>query len=685
MEEKFTRDAEEKYKAALALTNFGISLLPIRDDGSKAFAIPDYQKYFAVIVDPETLRRWIQAGHLIGVLTGKASGNLQVLIFGSVGFFKSFIAVVDSRGQFNRLGKMAIVKTPGGGIHLYYRCKVEVAETQVLARRNGHSAVKEEHIKALKEGSCVVVPGFGNYEKVSGDFSDLPVLSPEDRAALIDAARSLNESENPGGEDSNQENDSHKPVQRVPDQEESVEAPAPPPLETPVAPNVEPPEVGKAAIEEARTISSADGFEGPHPGWPAPLGAAAFHGLAGEIVRILEPHTEADPVALLVQFLVAVGNCIGRTAYLMGGSARHYLNLFVAVVGDTAMARKGESWNCLKNNLLVKLAPEWLKDRVKNGGLASGEGLIHAVRDPGGQLAPPVKGSSVLQWTDPGASDKRLLVVEPEFSSILKVMGRDKSILSETLRNAWDSGELNNLTKTNSITATGAYISIIAHITKYELEQSLTKTDLFNGFVNRFLWTVVRRSKSLPFPGTPDERDLAPLLDRLAKTLEFARSVECITFHDDVRSFWTETYRGLCVGRTGILDSVTARSVPQVLRIASIYALLDFSKAIRRDHLLAALEVWRYCKDSCRYLFGDELENPLAQDVLALFKPPVVSMTKTEMHKALGGHTKAKDLNEALKLLRTAGKLNCESVQTNGREAEAWMLVKDAKEDSSGD
>ena len=46
--------------------------------------------------------------------------------------------------------------------------------------------------------------------------------------------------------------------------------------------------------------------------WPSPLDESAFHGLAGRFVRAVEPHSEADPVALLVQTLVAFGNAVGR-------------------------------------------------------------------------------------------------------------------------------------------------------------------------------------------------------------------------------------------------------------------------------------------------------------------------------------------------------------------------------------
>ena len=42
--------------------------------------------------------------------------------------------------------------------------------------------------------------------------------------------------------------------------------------------------------------------------WPRPLGEAAYYGLAGEFVRLVEPHTEADPASLLVQLLAATGN-----------------------------------------------------------------------------------------------------------------------------------------------------------------------------------------------------------------------------------------------------------------------------------------------------------------------------------------------------------------------------------------
>jgi hypothetical protein len=62
--------------------------------------------------------------------------------------------------------------------------------------------------------------------------------------------------------------------------------------------------------------------------WPAPIAEQALHGPAGEFVRLIEPHTEADPIALLIQLLVAFGVAAGRHAHLRIAASRHYPNEF---------------------------------------------------------------------------------------------------------------------------------------------------------------------------------------------------------------------------------------------------------------------------------------------------------------------------------------------------------------------
>jgi hypothetical protein len=59
----------------------------------------------------------------------------------------------------------------------------------------------------------------------------------------------------------------------------------------------------------------------------------ALYGLAGEAVRTLAPHTEAQPEAILLQLLAAFGNILGPGPHCMVGATRHTLNLFVVLVG----------------------------------------------------------------------------------------------------------------------------------------------------------------------------------------------------------------------------------------------------------------------------------------------------------------------------------------------------------------
>jgi len=238
-----------------------------------------------------------------------------------------------------------------------------------------------------------------------------------------------------------------------------------------------------------------------HDDYPKQLAQAAFQGLAGEIVRLIDPHTEADPVALLFQLLAAFGNLIGRDKYIIADGAYHHLSLYGVLVGQTSKGRKGTSWNHIAN-LVERVDPDWRKNCVTQG-LSSGEGLIWEVRDPIEETKPIRKngrhtGEYETIIANQGEADKRLLIIEGEFANVLKVIAREGNTLSPVIRSAWDCGDLRCMVKTSPAKATGAHISIIGHITRYELRRLLTQTESANGFANRFCWLAVRRSKCLP-------------------------------------------------------------------------------------------------------------------------------------------------------------------------------------------
>ena len=174
--------------------------------------------------------------------------------------------------------------------------------------------------------------------------------------------------------------------------------------------------------------------EPPTSDWPI-LGEAAYHGIIGEVVKTIEPESEADPVAILIQLIVAVGNIIGRQAYYQVESDRHHPNLFAAAVGDTSKARKGTSWGRVRD-VCYHADPEWVLQRIGSG-LSSGEGLIHQVRDPVIKIK-----DGKEEIVDPGVSDKRFMALEAELSGLLKVMERPGNTISPLFRKAWDGGDL---------------------------------------------------------------------------------------------------------------------------------------------------------------------------------------------------------------------------------------------------
>src|SRR5262249_14383485 len=203
-----------------------------------------------------------------------------------------------------------------------------------------------------------------------------------------------------------------------------------------------------------------------------------MYGLAGEIVRRIEPLTEADRAALSLNTSAAFGNVIGCAAYATVQTTQHPGRLYVAQVGATSKGRKDTGWNVIKH-LFSLVDDNWSKTRIKSG-LNSGEGLIFNVRDPIYKQEPIKEKGRVVDYqqvqVDPGESDKRLMVVEPEFASTLTVMGREGNILSAVIRQAWDDGNLSPLTRNNPIKSTGAHITLITFITSQELQSRLDET-----------------------------------------------------------------------------------------------------------------------------------------------------------------------------------------------------------------
>lgn len=393
------------------------------------------------------------------------------------------------------------------------------------------------------------------------------------------------------------------------------------------------------------------------------LSAAAdlFHGITGSVVTTFEAYTEAAPVAIAAQFLVAFGNAVGRGPHFVIGETVHHLNEFVALVGKSSRSRKGDASH-IALRTLRDADPEWAANIAS--GLSSGEGLIHAVRDPVEKINS--KGERTV--ADEGVSDKRLLVVESEFSGALKQFAREGNVLSNVLRDAWDGKVvLRTLTKNSPTRATDPHISIIAHTTPPDLSAHLGNVEAANGLGNRFVFVLAHRAKLLPDPGRAPADAVALLVHEVRETLDFARHVGEIRRTPAAAAVWEQLYAELTREQPGLLGNLLARSEAHVARLSALYALSARREEIDVEHLQAAVALWEYAEQSTAIIFAERSGDRTADKLLAALKPGR-SMTVEEIRAEIfSNHVDKTLLDNALNVLEYRGQVRLVKRQTGGR------------------
>jgi hypothetical protein len=386
-------------------------------------------------------------------------------------------------------------------------------------------------------------------------------------------------------------------------------------------------------------------------GWPV-LEPAALYGLAGEIVRVLEPHSEADPAGLLVATLVEFGAIVGPGPHALADSAAHPARLFAVLVGETAKGRKG-TIEANVRRVTNTVDSNFARDRRLNG-FGSGEALVDAVRG------------------DAESTDRRLLVIEPEFARILNVAHRDGSTLSAIIRQAWDGGRLAVRSRAGTTVVDDSHVCVVAHISADELRAKLTATEVAAGFANRFLFVCVRRSKLLPSGGNLDDGELAPFVRKFALFALQARKAGTLRRTPEAEALWTDLYLEMATDEPGgLLAAVIARDAAQVLRLSVTYALLDGTNRIGIEHIRAAWALWRYCRASAAYVFGESLGDPVADRLLSAIRDAGRSGLDGRQRNALfAGHASRRQLETALALLTSKGLVVTETIETGGRPIE---------------
>ena len=245
------------------------------------------------------------------------------------------------------------------------------------------------------------------------------------------------------------------------------------------------------------SFSSSDSFGRPE------LSEGALYGLAGDVVRAVEPHTEGDPAALLLSYLTMLGNACGPQPAVNIGGDRHPGRLYCLRVGDSATGRKGTAQSEIER-LFDRAEPDWTANRIERG-IASAEAVVARAGE---------------------TRDSRLMLTETEFGRLLATMARQRNLPS-VLKDAWDGRPLSTTPKdpADRRTARGAHISLVADISPAELADRLSTIEVFSGFANRFLFASVKRSKLLSRGGSLPDEVLEKLAGETHEVVEFAHQL----------------------------------------------------------------------------------------------------------------------------------------------------------------
>jgi hypothetical protein len=336
------------------------------------------------------------------------------------------------------------------------------------------------------------------------------------------------------------------------------------------------------------------------------------------------------------------------------------------LVGPTNSGRKGTSAYPVDRLAVLAVPKLWKTQRVS--GLATGEGLIAKVADR--WVYDEEKRERVQVPTE-----KRLYVVEQEFSRVLAQARRDGNVLSQVIREAFDSGDLHVLTRGDPLTAQGAHVCVTGHITPEELSARLSTVDMANGFGNRFAWFAVRSEKLLPETVPIPSGVIPRFAPRLTEVASYPAGP--MTFTPAAAELWAgELYPGLRADRPGLAGAMTARGTAFVLRTALTYCLLDAPAARRHVdvcHLRAAFAVWEYARASADLLFGGGVAETLGDRILSLLAAG--PMKKSQFTDHIG--RPVAEIDRELATLQSAGRIRrgVRSSAGPGRPAEVWERV----------
>jgi len=180
-------DSPDILNAALAYRDAGLCVLPARLD-QKRPVVASWKQYQQRLPTDIEVRAWFSNGHAMCILTGAVSGNLEMLDFDAGGALYDRWAQIVQEQSSCLLERLVMERSQRGGRHVAYRSAVPVCGSMKLAQRLGPEGRPQTLIETRGEGGLFLCAPSSGYELLQGDFTSLPILTPDERDILLSAA-----------------------------------------------------------------------------------------------------------------------------------------------------------------------------------------------------------------------------------------------------------------------------------------------------------------------------------------------------------------------------------------------------------------------------------------------------------------------------------------------------------------
>jgi len=387
-----------------------------------------------------------------------------------------------------------------------------------------------------------------------------------------------------------------------------------------------------------------------------------YYGLLGRASSILCDGYRAHPIFTLATLMSRLSASIQRGNVLVkNGDEETKIRVNSLLIMRTG---GGKGISNKRANLLIdhamSLASSQPNDnkctlfsKVHDGGISTAEGLIFALKDEDNDAE--------------NANDKRLCIVEEEFVNVLTKCRASGSTLSPLMRKLFDGGNFSPLTKYDRITSTDPHVCFVGHITPAEFLAEVKATDIANGFNNRFLTVYAVPKPVIPFPKEIDATRLDKVATELADAIHWCNDEKRILkLAPCFEEIWAvEAFRLNELGPQDSLEHrLLARAAEYTLAIAGLFAALEKTMFVTREHLIAALAWIDYWHDSIRYVFNTEAEAQenkkrelreelvLETIILIAKEHPSKSFNSTELTVKLKNRLSGKEISVALQGLQ---------------------------------